>query len=117
MQLSHLVLRAVEPERLAGFYEALGLAFHPEKHGNGPEHVSAELGVGVLEIYPLKEGQPPTTGLRLGFVVPDLRAACIAATAAAGRLVSQPVSTSWGPCATIRDPEGHLVDLVQASSY
>ena len=61
MQLSHLVLRAEEPARLAKFYEALGLAFRTEQHGHGPKHVAAELSLGVLEIYPLRNGEPPTT--------------------------------------------------------
>lgn len=114
MQLSHLVLRASDPERLAPFYEALGLSFRKEKHGRGPEHLAAELGSSVLEIYPLKAGQSSTTGVRLGFSVKDLNAACEAATAANGELLSLPEATTWGRRAVMRDPEGHLLDLVQA---
>jgi predicted enzyme related to lactoylglutathione lyase len=114
MQLSHLVLRATEPLRLAAFYEALGLKFHKERHGRGPEHVSAALGGGVLEIYPLSSGQQATTGLRIGFSVEDLEIACRSAQSAWGEVVISPKATEWGRQATLRDPAGHLVDLVQA---
>lgn len=50
--LSLLVLRAADPERLARFYSAFGLAFRTEKHGEGPLHWSCDLGGSVLEIYP-----------------------------------------------------------------
>jgi predicted enzyme related to lactoylglutathione lyase len=114
MQLSHLVLRAAEPERLVPFYEAIGLAFRKERHGDGPEHVCAQLGTGVFEIYPLGEGQPQTTSVRLGFAVADLLAACRAAVSADGEMIGRPQSTSWGRRAVMRDPAGHIVDLVQA---
>ncbi|WP_414694247.1 VOC family protein [Phenylobacterium sp.] len=114
MLLSHLVLRAREPKRLAAFYSALGLEFRDEQHGRGPKHVSAEVGAGVLEIYPLNEGQEPTTGVRLGFSVEDLETACRSAERSFGQLVTAPRRSDWGYRATVRDPAGHLVDLVQA---
>jgi hypothetical protein len=44
-----------EVERLKGFFEGLGLKFVLEKHGDGPEHFSCQVGEKVLEIYPKKE--------------------------------------------------------------
>lgn len=113
MQLSHLVLRAQAPGRLAPFYEALGLRFRLEKHGRGPEHLAAEIGAGVLEIYPLRSGTTPTKGLRLGFGVRDLEASFRAAEAADGRLVRAPTGVGSGRRPTLEEPEGHIVDLVQ----
>lgn len=46
------VIKTDEPEELRRFFEALGLSFQDEKHGNGPEHVSCERNGQVLEIYP-----------------------------------------------------------------
>lgn len=110
MQLSHLVIRAEEPQRLVPFYEALGFNFSREKHGRSPEHFAASLGTGVLEIYPLASGQTETNGVRLGFKVPDIEAACAAAQRANGLLVSALKVTSWGRQATLRDLAGHVVD-------
>ncbi len=53
MQLSLVVIRTHQPERVKGFYEALGLQFREEKHGNGPVHFSAGVGQTVFEVYPL----------------------------------------------------------------
>ena len=44
--LNLLILRAPDIDALAGFYTRLGLAFTAERHGNGPRHFAAALGVG-----------------------------------------------------------------------
>jgi hypothetical protein len=53
------VIKSDEPEDVRHFFEALGLAFQNEKHGNGPAHVSCERNGMVLEIYPDSEASPP----------------------------------------------------------
>ena len=113
MQLNLLVIRAKRPRALAGFYERLGLVFQPERHGEGPEHLACEMKGCVFEIYPVTSRRPSTEGLRIGFEVADLDAACNAALQADGILVEAPCDGAWGRRAVMRDPEGHLLDLVQ----
>lgn len=56
-------------EQCRRFYEALGLTFAAEKHGNGPEHYAAVLPDGmVFELYPATS-ERHTGSLRLGFSV------------------------------------------------
>lgn len=47
-----IVIKTDEPEEMRRFFEALGLTFADEKHGDGPAHVSCERNGQVLEIYP-----------------------------------------------------------------
>lgn len=112
--LNLLVLRAKNPPHLAEFYELLGLRFQSEKHGNGPDHMACDTGAGILEIYPSSTVHASTSSVRLGFAVHDLDDRCRAVTRSEGRLVSAPHASPWGRRATIQDPEGHFVDLVEA---
>ena len=114
MQLNLLVLRARDPKALADFYGSLGLAFQQERHGTGPEHLSCETSGALLEIYPCHDDSNSTRALRLGFTVSDLDARCLAVAASNGRLVREPHPTPWGRRATIEDPEGHTIDLLEA---
>ena len=116
MQLSLLVLRAKQPQELVAFYSLFGCRFAQEQHGNGPVHYACELGPSVLEIYPRAPNGPTTSGVRLGFAVSDVESVCARALEHDGRLVSQNPQSSWGPRATIIDPEGHTIDLTQLVS-
>jgi predicted enzyme related to lactoylglutathione lyase len=110
--LNLLVLRARDPERLARFYEAFGLTFYAERHAKGPVHQTCNVDGAVLEIYPLREGDSPTTGTRLGFCVPSLAEALDACNRDA-RLLSAPTKSQWGYRAVLEDPEGHKIELTQ----
>lgn len=54
-----LVLRCTEMERVREFFQALmpEVTFQVEKHGNGPEHFSVQVGSKVLEIYPPRSSE------------------------------------------------------------
>lgn len=106
-----IVLRAASPKTLAQFYESLGCKFERERHGNGPEHFSANLGGLVLEIYPRKDDDPGTSSLRLGLVVSDLDA--VLATATGAKILRSPTLTYWGYQAVLEDSEGHKIELTQ----
>ena len=54
MHLTLLVIRSSIPEKLAEFYQRLGLTFEHHRRGKGPYHFSAGIGPTLLEIYPLK---------------------------------------------------------------
>ena len=111
--LSLLVLRSADPERLAAFYGHLGMKFVKHRHGNGPEHFSADLGSAVFEIYPLKVGGVATTAARIGFSVDSVEKACSALIGAGGQLVNAPEISEWGLRAVMDDPEGHRCEIIE----
>jgi predicted enzyme related to lactoylglutathione lyase len=111
--LNLLVLRAEDPERLCEFYAALGLSFVREQHGKGPVHHASQIGGLVFEIYPRGKDEPPTIGARIGFNVPSLDAALYALNGQNASVLNGPITTARGRRATVRDPEGHKVELVE----
>lgn len=111
--LSLLVLQAREPERLARFYERLGMVFEKHRHGSGPEHFSAMVGSVVFEIYPLKSGEAGTAGTRLGFAVESMEEAFAELVKAGGKAVVEPKMSEWGLRAVVDDVEGHRVELTE----
>jgi predicted enzyme related to lactoylglutathione lyase len=114
MQLSLLVLKTDQIERVRDFYAGLGLQFRKERHGTGPVHFAAEAGGIVLEIYPL----PPSVAqadatTRLGFRVGALDPIIAGMVAAGVSMVAGPQRTEWGYRAVVRDPDGRCVELTQ----
>jgi hypothetical protein len=75
MYLHLLVIRSAIPEKLAAFYEGLGLVFEHHRHDKGPYHFSAQIGPAILEIYPLAKGQElADKHLRLGLTIDSFEA-------------------------------------------
>ena len=109
-EINLIVLRSDQLQLTRGFYEALGLSFVEEKHGQGPAHISATTPSGtVLELYPLPSGDAPETGtrgVRLGLVVADVHAVIEAALLAGGTVMS-----SGDQAAVLKDPDGRKVEL------
>ena len=108
----NLCLVVARVSDLAGsrqFYERLGLTFSSEKHGRGPEHLSAQVGGIVLELYPRAPGLL-TEGLRLGFVVEDLAAV----TTSFGTAVTEDHERNGQRVVVVQDPDGHKIELIQA---
>lgn len=112
--LNLIVLRAADLARAAAFYAALGVHLVRERHGNGPEHLAADLGGTVFEVYPLGTG-PTTSATRLGFRVPALTAALLAVEAVGGSIIESARDSPWGLRAVVADCDGHRVELVEAS--
>jgi hypothetical protein len=110
--LKLLVLKSPSLEQLLPFYEALGIAFQREQHGNGPVHYSATLGEVVLELYPLADDAAPDTTTRLGIKVADL-SAVLAKLANLGMTASAPRDAGWGLRTVVQDPDGRTVELHQ----
>jgi predicted enzyme related to lactoylglutathione lyase len=110
--LNLIVIRAADLERAQRFYEALGLRFSREKHANGPEHLAAETGGVVFEIYPRGSG-PSTEGVRLGFQVASVDAAVSAVQQLGATFVTPPEQGDWGLSAVVVDPDGHRVEVRQ----
>jgi catechol 2,3-dioxygenase-like lactoylglutathione lyase family enzyme len=94
------------------FYEALGLALVAEQHAAGPRHYSATIGGTVLELYPRRDAE--TRGLRFGLSVSDFATAVSAVERVGVRVVRTEAART--PSAIVRDPDGHTIELTQASA-
>jgi lactoylglutathione lyase len=114
--LNLLVLKSADVSRLLAFYSALGITFTEEKHGNGPEHFSAQLGDMVFELYPA-EKTSVDANTRLGFAVTDLTATMSGVQRLGAVVIRAPRRTESGLCAVVRDPDGRSVELMQAAQY
>lgn len=113
--LNLVVLRTPDLEGAERFYACLGLHFTRHRHGNGPEHLSAELGSCVFELYPLVPGEPSAFGTRVGFSVPLLDAAIAALKDYPTALISPPKDSPWGRRVVLADPDGHRVEVIEQS--
>jgi lactoylglutathione lyase len=111
--LNLVVIRARDVERLGVFYNALGVAFAKHRHGNGPEHLSGNLGETVFEIYPAKEHES-TSLTRLGFSVPSLTRAIDDLRRLNATIITEPCDTEFGRRAVVKDFEGHRVEIYEA---
>ncbi|MFO0619076.1 MAG: VOC family protein [Polyangiaceae bacterium] len=98
-----LVLRCADLEASRRFYEALGLDFQEERHGDGPRHLSATVGGAVVELYPADARG--SSNVRWGLRVDDLDAV-LARLAALGIAVRRD-----GEAHVVLDPDGSRVEL------
>lgn len=98
------------------FYEGLGLKLTLERHGSGPDHYAAVCEGGlVFELHPASERRR-VSEVRLGFSVTSIDRVleCIAGT---GGSVAVPAKHGqWGLRATLNDPDGNKVDIVQRNA-
>lgn len=112
--LSLIVLRTANPEALLPFYQALGLEFKSEQHGNGPIHFSCETGGVVLEIYP-----PKKDALSLDFSAPMLGFAVDSSEEALENLrylgaePGEIKASEWGRVCSVLDFDGRSVQLME----
>lgn len=112
--LNLLVIRVKDLDAARLFYEAIGLVFELHKHGRGAEHLASGDGdaAPLLEIYPLRGGQTPTTEVRLGFHVNDVDPCIENLLKVGGSVIEATHESEWGRRAVVQDPEGHKVELV-----
>ena len=117
----YVVVIVADLDRALAFYT--GLLGLPLGHRSGPY---AQLATGTTRValyeraamsatlgLELQAAPPDAAGFELGFKVPDVDAA-VAELAAAGVVVATPpADRPWGQrTAYVRDPDGHLVELV-----
>ncbi|HKX26862.1 MAG TPA: VOC family protein [Blastocatellia bacterium] len=111
--LNLVVIRSADLNRAAGFYEQLGMRPVKERHGDGPEHYSAQLGSTVFEIYPL-DGRPPSaSSVRLGFRVTSLDRLVERLVELGARVPMPPRMTAWGRRAVVEDFDGYRIELTE----
>lgn len=121
VHLSLLVLRSSKMEACRAFYEALGLGFQQEQHGQGPVHHSCDLGGVVLEIYPATADGMAPARLASGAVMPGLRVEnldkVMQRLATLGAPIVSPAKISpWGRRAVVLDPDGRAVELSEPAT-
>jgi predicted enzyme related to lactoylglutathione lyase len=107
-----LVIKTHRLDQARAFYQALGIHFTEERHGNGPVHYAGQAGVTTIEVYTLADDAPaPDTSIRLGFDVTALDRVLEALRDLDTPVASAPRATPWGYRAVVRDPDGRAVEL------
>jgi catechol 2,3-dioxygenase-like lactoylglutathione lyase family enzyme len=122
--LNLVVLRCHDLARSRRFYDALGLRFVDERHGQRPPHVAATLPGGtVVELYPTEpEGcgagaaSPVPRDPRLGFAVEHIDAVVAQIEGLGGQVVVRPAEQAEDDDrvrrAIVVDPDGRRVELL-----
>lgn len=111
VSLNLVVLQSADFDRTTAFYNKLGITFDRHRHGNGPEHLAAELADCVLEFYPATT--TPIQPIRIGLKVPNLEAVIASFQDTPDAILSPPKTTPWGRRAILKDPSGHKVELTE----
>ncbi len=115
LSLGLIVLRTANLIQTLEFYQALGLNFVEEKHGNSPIHYSCNLGQTVLEIYPGKPGIAPDRknggATMLGFQVNSVNETVETLNKIGAKIISSSQNTSLGCRALIEDPDGRAIEI------
>lgn len=118
-RLNLVVLRCNDLARSRRFYDALGLRFSDERHGQGLPHVAATLPGGtVVELYPAAEPTmaPPPRGTRdprLGFAVAHVDAVVAQIERLGGEVIVPPAEgDDEVRRAIVADPDGRRVELL-----
>lgn len=113
MKLNLIVLRSSDMERLASFYEAIGIRFEKHQHSKSPVHMGGEIDGVVFEIYPKRNKEDETTNLRIGFQVQSIVKTLKKLEGFEYKLVTEPKMSPWGLRAVIDDIEGHRIELTE----
>ncbi|MBS0204903.1 MAG: VOC family protein [Planctomycetes bacterium] len=111
--LGLLVVYASDMERSATFYRSLGLCFERHTHPPCGDHF-ASIGDGcVFEICQLRKGQTAIGPMTFGFHVTSVDQAVIEAKENGGTVRREPHLAAWGRSASVIDPDGHHVLLME----
>ena len=120
--LDYVVVLVDDLERAMLFYtQVLGLRLgHRSGHYAQLETGTTRLGLytrsAMAQVvgFPLRQPRPDAPECELGFKVPDVDAAFAELVAHGVTTATPPTTRSWGQrTAYVRDPDGHLIELVQ----
>jgi len=123
--LVEVVLRVRDLDATVGFYRrVLGFEFQPDDHnGAAPLHYDAcggswqPQGTQLFTLWPAGDG-PETTGMHIGFGVPDVGQVWARASEAEARLVSAPADDPYVPRnAMFNDPAGNEVMIYERAGW
>ncbi len=110
--LNLCVVRSSDINKSQAFYSQLGLRFHKERHGIGPEHYACNAHGTVFELYP-RRAVDTQTPQRFGFRVP-VAELVLRKMLANGWITQMPVARN---CDTgsktfvIQDPDGNKIEV------
>ncbi|HEV7762415.1 MAG TPA: VOC family protein [Acidimicrobiales bacterium] len=120
--LNLVVLRCHDLARSRRFYDALGLRFVDERHGERPPHLAATLAGGtVVELYPAAETGTAVPAQvardpRLGFAVEHIDAVVAEVEVLGAQVIVRPAEGADGEDqlrrAIVVDPDGRRVELL-----
>lgn len=111
--LGLLVIFSKDIEKSVTFYKSLGLRFERHSHPPCGDHFASIDGDCVFEICQSRKGQQATSPMTFGFHVSCVDRAVEEALVNGGTLKRESHSAEWGRSATVTDPEGHLVLLME----
>lgn len=123
--LVEVSLKVRDLDATVDFYRrVLGFEFQPDDHnGAAPLHYDAcggswqPQGTQLFTLWPAGD-QPETTGMQLGFGVPNVSEVWARASEAAARLVSPPADDPYVPRnATFNDPAGNEVTIYERAGW
>lgn len=123
--LVEVVLRVRDLDATVDFYRrVLGFDFQPDDHnGAAPLHYDAcggswqPEGTQLFTIWPAGD-QPETTGMHIGFGVPNVNEVWARASEAKAGLVSAPADDPYVPRnATFKDPAGNEVGIYERAGW
>lgn len=117
MDIRVIVLYSSRVDFVCGFYKSLGIDFKEEKHEFGPKHYAAVMDNGtVLEIYPDSSCQLHRQKLLMELPVKNIWKSLENVEDYLDGNAPEPVKAPDGMRASIHDPDGRIVSLVQESS-
>lgn len=111
--LGLLVIFSKDIEKSVAFYQALGLRLERHSHPPCGDHFASINGDCVFEICQTRNGQQASSPMTFGFHVSCVDRAVEAATLNGGTLKRKPGTAAWGRSATVTDPDGHSVLLME----
>ena len=123
--LVEVSLRVRDLDATVDFYRrVLGFDFQPDDHnGADPLHYDAcggswqPEGTQLFTLWPAGD-QPETTGMHIGFGVPNVDEVWARASEAAARLVSEPADDPYVPRnAAFKDPAGNEVSIYERAGW
>lgn len=93
------------------FYEALGLAFVPEKHKSGSEHYSSSFENCLLEIYPETTAKKDKTTFIMN--VKNIEYSLKNILNYGGKILDDSNINAKNKRATIEDPDGRIIQIFE----
>ncbi|WP_375778121.1 VOC family protein [Bradyrhizobium sp. ma5] len=115
MKLKHVYLTAVEPEELAGFYEALGLTIRFADRGKWIQFAGEKAALCVAS--PAESVSEPSRNAVLVFEVDDLEFALDRARAQGAEVLGDIRDMgAHGRVAHFKDPQHNTIQLFQAAA-
>lgn len=112
--LAAVVFNCRDLDKSVKFYRALGVDVRETKHG-GTVHFTCSLAGVHFALYP-GEVAGPQSACQLGLMITNLDGSLVALKALGATILAPPTQKPWGMTATIEDPDGRKIELVNTKS-